>query len=266
MMSTTFMSGQTYTVQAGDFLSAIAQQFYGDGSEAAWRKIYDANRAVIGPDPTQLQVGMVLVIPPKDGNPPPNSKGDLRAMLKALGEFESGKRDGDPEQYRVENSLGFIGKYQFGEALLKDLGYYQGDPVYNGGSNGVAKNFWQGTWTNQRGVGSKSAFQNAPAVQETAILEAFRLNWQRINETLAQQGKSVNDYLGQVKTFNDRGTPKTVTITLSGLLAGAHLSGPYGVGNLLLKDIVVVDEFNTSILKYVDVYGGYAVTPADFLA
>jgi serralysin len=56
-------SEQTYTVQAGDFLSAIAQKFYGDGSEAAWQKIYNANRAIIGADPTQLKVGMVLVIP-----------------------------------------------------------------------------------------------------------------------------------------------------------------------------------------------------------
>lgn len=262
-MSATFTFGQTYTVQAGDFLSAIAQRFYCDDSEAAWRKIYDANRAVIGPDPTQLQVGMVLVIPPKDGNPLPHSKGDLRAMLRALGEFESGKRDGDPEQYRVENDYGFIGKYQFGEALLKDLGYYQADPVYNGGGNGVAKNFWKGTWTNQRGMGSKSAFQNAPAVQEAAILEAFRLNWTRINDALAAADKSVNDYLGKVMTFNDQGTDKTVTITLSGLLAGAHLRGPYGVGKLLLEGIPDRDEFKTSILKYVDEYGGYAVIPED---
>jgi len=59
-------SGQTYTVQPGDFLSAIAQKFYGDGSEASWRKIYNANQTTIGPDPTQLKVGMVLVIPPKN--------------------------------------------------------------------------------------------------------------------------------------------------------------------------------------------------------
>ncbi|MBE9008651.1 LysM peptidoglycan-binding domain-containing protein [Pseudanabaenaceae cyanobacterium LEGE 13415] len=56
-------SGQTYTVQPGDFLSAIAEKFYGDGSEASWRRIYDANRDTIGGDPTQLKVGMVLVIP-----------------------------------------------------------------------------------------------------------------------------------------------------------------------------------------------------------
>ena len=61
-----FTSAQTYTVQQGDFLSAIAQKLYGDGSDAGWQRIYAANKALIGPDPTKLQVGMVLVIPPKD--------------------------------------------------------------------------------------------------------------------------------------------------------------------------------------------------------
>lgn len=56
-------SGRTYTVQQGDFLSAIAQKFYGDGSELSWRRIYDANRDTIGCDPKKLTVGMVLVIP-----------------------------------------------------------------------------------------------------------------------------------------------------------------------------------------------------------
>ncbi|MBR8837150.1 MAG: LysM peptidoglycan-binding domain-containing protein [Stigonema ocellatum SAG 48.90 = DSM 106950] len=57
------VDSRTYTVQPGDSLSAIAQKFYGDGSEQSWRKIYDANQAVIGPDPNQIQVGMVLIIP-----------------------------------------------------------------------------------------------------------------------------------------------------------------------------------------------------------
>lgn len=54
---------QTYTVQPGDFLSAIALKFYGDGSEASWHRIYDANRDMIGDDPTQLTPGMILIIP-----------------------------------------------------------------------------------------------------------------------------------------------------------------------------------------------------------
>ncbi len=54
---------QKYTVQSGDSLAAIAQKFYGDSSEQSWRKIYDANKNVIGSDPNQLQVGMILTIP-----------------------------------------------------------------------------------------------------------------------------------------------------------------------------------------------------------
>jgi LysM domain len=256
-MSATFTSGQTYTVQAGDFLAAIAQRFYGDGSEAAWRKIYDANQAVIGPDPTQLQVGMVLIIPPKGSN----GKGNLQVMLNALGAFEAGPNF--PNPYLAENQLGFMGKYQFGEPLLIDLGYYAATVYYG---NGADRNNWKGTWTGKGGIGSKAAFQNSPQVQETAIREAFHLNWTRITKVFADQGKSVNEYLDRVMTFNDRGIATTVTITLSGLLAGAHLRGSGGVENLLLKGQVDHDENGTSILKYVNVYGGYAVTPADFFA
>ncbi len=258
MVTTSSTLSQTYTVQSGDFLSAIAQRFYGDGSETAWRKIYEANKAAIGADPTQLQVGMILVIPPQEGG---GSKGNFQAMLEAMGTFESGLPTGNPLQYQVENSLGFMGKYQFGEPLLIDLGYYQAEVYY---MHGADRNNWQGAWTSKRGIVSKSSFQGSPEVQEAAIREAFSLNLTRIKDALVAENKSVDEYLGQVKTFDDRGTSKTVTITLSGLLAGAHLSGPYGVANLLLKGLVVGDEFGTSILRYVDEYGGYELTPADF--
>jgi hypothetical protein len=251
--------GQTYTVQAGDFLAGIAQRFYGDDSETAWRRIFIANQIIIGSDPTQLQVGMVLIIPSTDSNTPSGStsKGNFEALLAAMGAFESGLPEGNPQQYQVENSLGFIGKYQFGEPLLIDLGYYQAGIFY---THGADRNNWQGRWTGKQGIDSKTAFQNSPEVQEIAIREAFALNLSRIKAALAKQGQSIDSYLGQVKTFNG----KTVTLSLSGLLAGAHLSGPYGVANLLLKGLVVGDEFGTSILKYVNEYGGYDITPADF--
>ncbi|MBW4598391.1 MAG: LysM peptidoglycan-binding domain-containing protein [Calothrix sp. FI2-JRJ7] len=255
-----------YTVQPGDTLSKIAEKFYGDGSEISWRKIYEANRAVIGNDPNQITVGMILVIP--GVNQPPNpggSKGNFKDMLEALGAFESGLPAGNPGQYQVENRLGFIGKYQFGEALLIDLGYYNTSNPYNGGGNGVDKNYWRGSWTGKRNINSKSDFLNSPSAQEAAIREAFALNWRRINDTLRQQGKSIDNYLGQQKTFIDKGVSKTITITISGILAGAHLRGAYGLADLLLKDAVTYDEFGTSILRYVDEYGGYDVKPEDFL-
>ncbi len=58
------MTERIYTVQPGDTLAAIAQEYYGNSSEDAWRRIYDDNKDVIGPDPTRLEPGMVLNIPP----------------------------------------------------------------------------------------------------------------------------------------------------------------------------------------------------------
>jgi len=52
--------GQTYTVKAGDSLSKIAQQFYGDASE--YSKIFEANRDKLN-DPDKIQAGQELVIP-----------------------------------------------------------------------------------------------------------------------------------------------------------------------------------------------------------
>ena len=55
-------AGRTYTVKAGDTLSAIAKHVYGDGK--LWKKIADANKNKIR-DKNRLTVGMVLSIPPK---------------------------------------------------------------------------------------------------------------------------------------------------------------------------------------------------------
>ena len=52
----------TYTVKSGDSLSEIAQQFYGNATQ--WRRIHEANRSLIGSDPTDLRAGMKLTIPP----------------------------------------------------------------------------------------------------------------------------------------------------------------------------------------------------------
>ena len=55
---------RTYVVQEGDFLVTIAAKFY-NGDQSRYLDIYNipANRATIGPDPGQIQAGMVLLIP-----------------------------------------------------------------------------------------------------------------------------------------------------------------------------------------------------------
>ncbi|MUG92916.1 polysaccharide deacetylase family protein [Scytonema sp. UIC 10036] len=51
-----------YVVQSGDYLSKIAERFYGDGSEQSWRKIYEANKDLIG-NPEQIEPGWKLCLP-----------------------------------------------------------------------------------------------------------------------------------------------------------------------------------------------------------
>ena len=56
-----------HVVQAGDTLAAIAKRYYGDRSY--WRAIFDANRDRLD-DPSDMIVGMDLVIPYVDGVEP----------------------------------------------------------------------------------------------------------------------------------------------------------------------------------------------------
>ena len=52
-----------YTIKRGDTLSRLAGKFYGDVSPASWKRIYAANKEVIGPNPSRLHIGMRLRIP-----------------------------------------------------------------------------------------------------------------------------------------------------------------------------------------------------------
>ncbi|MBW4506257.1 MAG: LysM peptidoglycan-binding domain-containing protein [Scytonematopsis contorta HA4267-MV1] len=242
-----------YTVQAGDSLSNIAERFYGDGSEASWRKIYEANRNVIGSEPTQLSVGMILIIPGlNQPQPTPiGSKGSFQDMLLALGRRETGESN---PPYDKVNSLGFMGKYQFGEALLIDLGYYQAkDNFYYG--NGASKNEWKGSWTGKDGVNSQQEFlSNKNNVQERAINEAMKLKWGVLNSELAANKRSVKDFIGR--------TQRGIVITPSGLLAAAHLRGPKAAAEMLLFDRDNPDENGTSIFTYLSEFSGFT-TPFD---
>jgi nucleoid-associated protein YgaU len=53
---------QTYTVQRGDTLTAIARKTMGTSSRSAVQALHELNRRIV-PDPDRLRVGAVLVIP-----------------------------------------------------------------------------------------------------------------------------------------------------------------------------------------------------------
>lgn len=60
-LAATTTANRTYRVQAGDSLTALAIQFYGDRSQ--WLLLYEENRTLIGNNPSLLFVGMELKIP-----------------------------------------------------------------------------------------------------------------------------------------------------------------------------------------------------------
>ena len=164
----------------------------------------------------------------------------------------------DVMSYRSLNSLGFVG-YQFGEALLIDLGYYDDDFYYG---NGASSNTWDGTWTGKNGVNSLEDFMTA-AAQDVAIQEAFGFNLETIESWLANAGASLDDYIGTTRSYVDNGVVVEVTLTLSGILAAAHLRGFDGVANLLLNGTVGADEYGTSILQYIQQFGDFDTPSID---
>ena len=164
--------------------------------------------------------------------------------------------------YASTNSLGFVG-YQFGEALLIDLGYYD-DTVFFGA--GATTNTWDGTWTGKNGVTSLAEFKTE-AAQEVAIREAFGFNLKIIENGLSNSGQSLADFIGTSRSYQENGETVTVDLTLTGIMAAAHLRGAYGTLNLLKSNSVSADEFGTSILRYIQQFGDYeAPSIADSIA
>ena len=52
---------KTYTVKSGDTIYALAKKYYGDVIQ--YRKIYDANKKLIGSNPNRIKPGMTLTLP-----------------------------------------------------------------------------------------------------------------------------------------------------------------------------------------------------------
>ena len=138
--------------------------------------------------------------------------------------------------HNARNRFGYVGLFQMGEAALQDAGYYRGDAT--------RANDWTGHWTGLGGVNSLADFQARPDVQVQAIV-AYH------NQLVAQIGRlGLNRSIGS--TIG--GTP----ITLSGLVAGAHL---VGVGNLQefvnsRGATVPRDGNGVPITSYIAAFGG----------
>lgn len=103
------MAHAIYTVQPIDEaegLLGIARRLYGDG--ARWTALYDANRTVIGNNPTVVRVGQQLVIPHSGHDALPNvprvyqvQLGDLVQGLRGIAQRLWGQPDRWPELYAI---------------------------------------------------------------------------------------------------------------------------------------------------------------------
>lgn len=135
------------------------------------------------------------------------SKGDVHDFLRKLFSSEGGT------DATVINEYGYIGKYQFGEDALVDLGYYKADGTKNRNAKGKFEYDWVGEWTGKHGVHSRSDFLNSETVQDVAAKEWITLLCKKMKHFKLQS------HIGK--------TIKGVEISESGIIAAAHLKG-YG--------------------------------------
>ena len=60
--------GGEYTIKRGDTLQKVTRMAYGEG--LSWSFLYNANKRVVGPNPSLIEVGMVLKVPCRKGQTP----------------------------------------------------------------------------------------------------------------------------------------------------------------------------------------------------
>lgn len=165
-----------------------------------------------------------------------------------LGFKESSSVSNGAQNYDIENPFGFIGKYQFGEAALFDLGYYGTD---NSDSN-LFKNDWAGNWSGKNGINSKQDYFNNGTIQEIIIQDWHDVLWGRI------EFLGLDKYEGQILNGNQ--------ITISGMLSAAHLLGAgssssdtAGLKGYLVSGAVfsTADGNGTTANTYMNLFAGF---------
>lgn len=117
----------------------------------------------------------------------------------------------------------------------------------------------------KNGINSYKDF-TTPDKHILVIKDHFANKYNGIVTELNARGKALDDYLGTFVYWNQLDPPispppggrsNKVEITMSGLLAGAHLRGAAGVVELLVDHKNPSDESGTYILQYVQDYAGY---------
>jgi hypothetical protein len=144
-------------------------------------------------------------------------RADIQFKLFAshLGRLESNN------DWKVINTLGYMGKYQFGTATLDGLGYHNITP--------------------ERFREDPSIFTEG--MQEQALRDLVAYNKNCL--------KACEKYIGQI--ING------VMVTKAGMLAAAHLAGAGNVQRFLTNGHNATDMNGTSVTKYLNEFRQYSV-------
>lgn len=161
-------------------------------------------------DPLVDETGNYVLKTEKNSKPNlgPLSQSDLDTFLKTFSNTVSG---GD---YTKEGSAGELGKYQLNINSLIDLGYVKRCP------EDIVLSTWisdSDNWTGKDGIVNKQKFLENPAIQESAVIAASKINY----NTLLRMGK-----------VTDQDSSKDV----AGLLATSLAMGVTNADKLNKKD------------------------------
>jgi Ca2+-binding RTX toxin-like protein len=156
--------------------------------------------------------------------------------LTAIGQYESGNN------YSFVSSLGYLGRFQFAEEALTDVGFYTPD------GSGNMTDFVGGftPWAAATyGVTDKYSFLESPAAQDDAVQKWFA----KIISDATMLG--LDKYVGQ--------TIGGIEITTSGLIAGAHLVGVWNLKSFLESNgaDVAQDGYGTTVANYLGRFADY---------
>jgi hypothetical protein len=139
---------------------------------------------------------------------------DYKSYAQKIGEKESGGN------YKAVNTLGYLGKYQFGAMALQDMGLVKKGTSLKGLDNPANWNI----------EGGKQSFLNNPQLQEDTMLRYTKQNLATLN---------------RIGVVNKDSSPQDI----AGYLAASHLLGPGGARDLS-KGKVGADAYGTSSASY----------------
>lgn len=222
-----------YTIQSGDNPSKIVARYNAQhpGAELTVEDFMNANPEL---NSTRLRRGDTVNLPTRNKYVLNAQQAqalfgpeEIQGVEEFLNSLANSESNGN---YDTVNEYGYLGKYQMGKDALIDIGY-------------MDKN---GNFTGKNGINSQQDFLNNPEVQEQAIREYTYKQWQSIREcAITHNGETING----------------IKLTISGMLAGAHLVGRTELKKYIESNgtYIPTDANRKSIEDYLRDHGGYNV-------